>query len=174
MDEPGTGLVAFGSFGFSDEPGDSVLTVPEIVVGRRGGHTWLTTASRGGLDLLDRRGPIAVADPPQPPGQVSFGDGALNGEQWMAVVADAVARINAGELEKVVLARDLVATADRAARRPLAAGPADAGLPDLLDVPRRRASSAPRRSCWSAGSAAWSRHGCWPAPSGVPATTRAT
>ncbi len=114
VDEPGTGLVAFGSFGFSDDPGESVLTVPEIVVGRRGGHTWLTTASRGGLDLLDRRGTIAVADPPQPPGQVSFGDGALNGEQWMAVVADAVARINAGELEKVVLARDLVATADRA------------------------------------------------------------
>ena len=67
VDEPGTGLVAFGSFGFSDDPGESVLTVPEIVVGRRGGHTWLTTASRGGLDLLDRRGddrrrrPAAVA-----------------------------------------------------------------------------------------------------------------
>ena len=52
---------------------------------------------------------------------MSFADGALNGEQWMAVVAEAVARINAGELEKVVLARDLVATADRADRRPLAA-----------------------------------------------------
>jgi menaquinone-specific isochorismate synthase len=90
-----------------------VLTVPEVVVGRRAGHTWLTTASRGGLDLLDRRGTITVADPPQSPGEVSFGDGALNGEQWMAVVADAVARINAGELEKVVLARDLVATADQ-------------------------------------------------------------
>jgi len=110
--EPGSGLVAFGSFGFADDPGESVLTVPEIVVGRRGGETWLTTASRGGLDLLDRSGAIEVAEPPQPPGQVRFGDGALNGEQWMAVVADAVARINAGELEKVVLARDLVATAD--------------------------------------------------------------
>ena len=30
----------------------------------------------------------------------------------MTVVADAVARINAGDLEKVVLARDLIATAD--------------------------------------------------------------
>ena len=110
--EPGAGLVAFGSFGFADDPGESVLTVPEVVVGRRGGHTWLTTASRGGLDLLDRRGAITVAEPPRTPGQVRFGDGVLNGEQWMAVVADAVARINAGELEKVVLARDLVATAD--------------------------------------------------------------
>ena len=61
-----------------------------------------------------------------------------NGEQWMTVVADAVARINAGELEKVVLARDLVATGRRPDRRPLAAAPARRGLPDVLDVPRRR------------------------------------
>jgi menaquinone-specific isochorismate synthase len=42
---------------------------------------------------------------------VAFADGALNGENWMSVVADAVARINGGDLEKVVLARDLLATA---------------------------------------------------------------
>ncbi len=40
-----------------------------------------------------------------------FADGALNGEEWMGVVADAVARIEAHGLEKVVLARDLLATA---------------------------------------------------------------
>ena len=33
------------------------------------------------------------------------------------------------------------------------------------------ACSAPRRRCWSAASAAWSPRACWPAPSGVPATT---
>ena len=43
---------------------------------------------------------------------MSFADGALNGEQWMSVVADAVARISRADLEKVVLARDLIATAD--------------------------------------------------------------
>ncbi len=43
---------------------------------------------------------------------MAFADGALDSERWMSVVADAVARINAGGLEKVVLARDLVATAD--------------------------------------------------------------
>ena len=43
---------------------------------------------------------------------MAFADGALDGERWMTVVADAVARINAGDLEKVVLARDLIATAD--------------------------------------------------------------
>ena len=33
VEEPGTGLVCFGSFGFSDDPGESVLVVPEVVVG---------------------------------------------------------------------------------------------------------------------------------------------
>ena len=109
VDEPGSGLVCFGSFAFADEPGDSVLSVPEVVVGRRGNRAWLTTVSRG---TLERRHGVTLADPPAEPLAVSFADGALDGERWMSVVADAVARINAGELEKVVLARDLVATAD--------------------------------------------------------------
>ena len=106
--EPGTGLVVFGTFAFADEPGHSSLVVPEVVVGRRAGITWLTTVSRGGLDRLDRL--VEVADRPPAPRDVAFGDGALNGEQWMSVVADAVSRIDARDLEKVVLARDLVAT----------------------------------------------------------------
>ena len=61
---------------------------------------------------LDRDAGRRLAEPPQPPVDVAFADGALDGERWMGVVADAVARINAGGLEKVVLARDLVATAD--------------------------------------------------------------
>ncbi len=42
---------------------------------------------------------------------MTFSDGAMSGTAWETVVAEAVRRINAGELEKVVLARDLVATA---------------------------------------------------------------
>ena len=53
-----------------------------------------------------------MLDEVEAPANVSFADGALNGEQWMAVVAEAVARIEAGSVEKVVLARDLVATAE--------------------------------------------------------------
>ncbi len=105
--EPGSGLVAFGSFAFADEPGESVLIVPEVVVGRRGESTWVTTVGAG-------PGPaptLTVASPPEAPREVVFTDGALNGEQWMSVVADAVARIGNGDLEKVVLARDLLATA---------------------------------------------------------------
>lgn len=103
VNEPGTGPVAFGTFAFADEPGDSVLVVPQVVVGRRGDVAWLTTVDAPAPDLV-------AADLPAPPAGVSFADGALNGEQWMSVVADAVARIGRGVLEKVVLARDLVAT----------------------------------------------------------------
>ncbi len=112
VDQPGSGLVCFGSFAFADDPGDSVLVVPQVVIGRRGDTTWLTTTSVGGLDLLDHRAALVVTDLPDAPVDVRFADGALNSEQWMSVVADAVSRISAGGLEKVVLARDLVATAD--------------------------------------------------------------
>ncbi len=106
---PGTGLVAFGSFAFADDPGESVLVVPEVVVGRRGDTTWVTTIGRGSITSPPR---VAGTDSPESPVGVTFVDGALSGTEWEGVVAEAVRRINAGALEKVVLARDLVATAD--------------------------------------------------------------
>ena len=47
--QPGTGLVSFGSFAFADEPGDSILVIPEVVVGRRGDTTWVTTIGLAGI-----------------------------------------------------------------------------------------------------------------------------
>ncbi|TIC80096.1 isochorismate synthase [Nocardioides sp. GY 10127] len=107
---PGTGLVAFGSFAFADAPGDSVLVVPAVLVGRRGDRAWVTTV---GHDLDHLPSTLHPAEPAACPGQVTYADGALDGEQWMSAVADAVARIEQGEVEKVVLARDLVATTER-------------------------------------------------------------
>ena len=101
-------IVAFGSFGFADDPGDSVLVVPRVVLGRRGDRAWITTVGESPLAEAPR---VAPADVPPAPVGLSFADGALNGEAWMSVVADAVSRIGRGWLEKVVLARDLVATA---------------------------------------------------------------
>ncbi|MCL8023807.1 isochorismate synthase [Nocardioides bruguierae] len=106
---PGTGLVAFGSFAFADAPGDSVLVVPSVVVGRRGDRAWVTTV---GHDLDHRASVLHPADEPGCPGEVTYADGALDGESWMSAVADAVARIEAGDVDKVVLARDLVATTE--------------------------------------------------------------
>ncbi len=105
--EPGSGLVCFGSFAFADDPGDSALVVPQVVIGRRGDRCWVTTI---GAEAAPSAA-VRPATPPQPPVDVVFTDGALNGEQWMSVVAEGVSRIAQGDLEKVVLARDLVATA---------------------------------------------------------------
>jgi menaquinone-specific isochorismate synthase len=107
--QPGTGLVSFGAFAFADDPGESVLIVPEALVGRRAGVTWVTTIGRAAITSPPE---LATIHPPEPPRGVTFADGALSGAEWEGAVAEAVDLINAGRLEKVVLARDLVATAD--------------------------------------------------------------
>ena len=105
---PGTGLVCLGSFAFADQPGDSALVVPSVVVGRRDDRCWLTTIGESADDLPD-----LVAQPaPDAPVNLVFSDGAMSGADWEGVVWEAVLHLNAGELEKVVLARDLIATAD--------------------------------------------------------------
>ncbi|MGW5240867.1 isochorismate synthase [Monashia sp. NPDC004114] len=111
LELPGTGLVCFGSFPFADDSSESArLVVPSTIIGRRGGRTWLTTVS---LDpqLTFIETPRAASDP-MPPRGVAFADGEISPAAYAHAVAEAVTRINAGELDKVVLARDLVATAD--------------------------------------------------------------
>jgi len=108
VEQPGSGVLCFGSFGFADDPGDSVLIVPEVVVGRRGSTTWLTTI---GVGSISSSRTLRPTEAPCAPSDVAFSDGALSGATWETVVAEAVRRINDGHLEKVVLARDLVATA---------------------------------------------------------------
>ena len=110
---PGTGPVAFGSFSFSaDSPAGASLVVPEVLVGRRGSRYWMTTIGVGS-HLPGIVAPSATAPPVAPP-DVTFADGALSGAQWSMVVARAVERINAGQLDKVVLARDLAVNAGSA------------------------------------------------------------
>jgi menaquinone-specific isochorismate synthase len=99
---PGTGLVAFGSFAFDPEAATSVLVVPSVIVGSREGRYWVTTIGAATPDLTPK-------DPPQAPQGVRFTDGTPEG--WMAVVAEAVSRIEVGAVDKVVLARDIEAFA---------------------------------------------------------------
>ncbi|WP_133789595.1 isochorismate synthase MenF [Kribbella sp. VKM Ac-2571] len=104
---PGSGLVCFGSFGFTDQdPGE--LVVPDVIVGRRGDTAWVTTISPASSLGAP---PELVVHEPSPVYDVAFADGARTGTDWSAIVADAVRRITVGELEKVVLARDLIAIA---------------------------------------------------------------
>jgi menaquinone-specific isochorismate synthase len=111
---PGTGPVAFGSFAFdwhAPEPTAGGLVVPRVVVGRRGGTTWLTTidtgATIGAAPTLARL--AGDRTPVRAPGAVSYGDGAVPSEGWRDVVARAVESIRAGRVDKVVLARDVAA-----------------------------------------------------------------
>ena len=101
---PGSGPVAFGSFTFDPASDGSVLVVPRMVAGRRSGQAWLTTISDG-------RGGTAAVRPAVAPAAVRWHDGSLSAPQWQRAVAAAVARIRAGDLRKVVLARDLYAAA---------------------------------------------------------------
>ena len=106
---PGSGPVVFASVAFDPAAGTSVFVVPEVVVGRRGGAAWVTTT--GDADPAD----VLASSPatvPAGPGRLRYADGALDPASWCATVATAVERISAGELAKVVLARDLLVTAD--------------------------------------------------------------
>jgi menaquinone-specific isochorismate synthase len=108
----GSGLVAFGAFAYADDSGaTSLLTVPEVIVGQRAGQWWVTTV---GVDGQLPPPPPELAEATVPaPGVLRFADGALSSAQWEAAVATAVGHINAGSLDKVVLARDLdVRTSD--------------------------------------------------------------
>ncbi|AXG15214.1 isochorismate synthase [Intrasporangium calvum] len=107
---PGTGLVCFGSFPFADDSADAArLVVPTTIVGRRDGQTWLTTVSLAAhLHPIEPPSPAAE---PAPPVGVTFADGSVSPSDYAHAVAEAVRRISSGALDKVVLARDLIATA---------------------------------------------------------------
>jgi menaquinone-specific isochorismate synthase len=106
---PGSGLVCFGSFPFAADSAEAArLVVPSTIVGRRDGRAWLTTISlEPQLTLLETP---SVASDPEPPGDVAFADGQVSPADYAHAVAEAVQRIGAGEVDKVVLARDLLAT----------------------------------------------------------------
>lgn len=108
VDVPGSGLVAFGSFTFTDHAEGSALVVPEVVVGRRDGETWVTVIGQG----ISAAPTLAESTPMREPVGTSFADGPVDSITWQGLVAEAVSRISRGDLDKVVLARDLIATLD--------------------------------------------------------------
>ncbi|MCF6510087.1 isochorismate synthase [Blastococcus sp. MG754426] len=105
---PGSGPVLFGSIAFDPVAGTSVFVVPEVVVGRRDGVGWVTAI--GAAPEL----PAPVRDGDSPAPRLRYADGALDPASWCAAVAAAVERIAAGDLAKVVLARDLLVSAEPA------------------------------------------------------------
>jgi menaquinone-specific isochorismate synthase len=121
----GTGLVAFGSFAFGDgSAAGGSLVVPEWVVGRAEGRAWLTRIGPAGHEAEPTLAEATAGIPavaPVPRVSVDRGDE----ESWRSAVEQAVVRIGAGDLEKVVLARAVAARAEapidvRAVLAPLA------------------------------------------------------
>jgi menaquinone-specific isochorismate synthase len=119
--EPGCGPVAFGSFTFDSASDGSVLVIPETIIGRRGSRSWLTTIRPLTAARAPERtpswpatdGPAREPAPLTAPAEIRWHDGSLTAPDWERAVAGAVRRIRAGQLSKVVLARDLHATAAR-------------------------------------------------------------
>jgi menaquinone-specific isochorismate synthase len=110
LDVAGSGPVVFASIAFDPTAQTSVFIVPEIVVGRRDGTGWVTTVGD-----VDPRNVLAMPPDTQDDGpapRLRYADGALDPVTWSAAVATAVERIGTGELAKVVLARDLLVSAD--------------------------------------------------------------
>jgi menaquinone-specific isochorismate synthase len=108
---PGSGPVVFASIAFDPAASTSVFVVPEVVVGRRNGQTWVTVTGeadedRAVVETSPREAATSI-------GRLAYADGALDPVTWCGAVATAVRRIDAGDLDKVVLARDLLVTADR-------------------------------------------------------------
>lgn len=110
----GTGPVAFASFGFESDPVTSVMVMPRYVIGRRAGRTWITVVDGSGVAsdpaLLRRR--LRAIDR-RSPGAVTWIEDAERVAAWRDSVATAIGRIGAGELDKVVLARDVFARTER-------------------------------------------------------------
>lgn len=132
---PGTGLIAFGSFAFDPaSPVQSSLSVPWIVVGRRGGRSWVTRIALA-ESPDDRPSDLGLprVQPYGPYWSATLGPGALDPAGYQAAVRGGLEAIAAGEASKVVLARDLV-------------GSVPAGS-DLRRLARALASGYP--DCWT-------------------------
>jgi menaquinone-specific isochorismate synthase len=98
---PGTGAVAVGALPFDpDAPGD--LVIPARVVGTLDGRAWITEIGPTADDVGSRGSPptrFSVAAP-------------RSRDEWRSAVERALDAIARGDLEKVVLAREVIVEAD--------------------------------------------------------------
>jgi menaquinone-specific isochorismate synthase len=109
---PGTGLVAFGSIAFADDSeAESILVVPRLVLGSHDGEVWLTEIRVDGETGGDADWSEIFSDHTGSPHEFSatLQPGQISPEHFTLNVEAALAELAAGALQKVVLARDVVA-----------------------------------------------------------------
>ena len=100
----GTGPVLFTSFSF-DRNQESVLVIPKVIVGQKGSQSWITWIGDTAQPLLpDNAEKISQ-------GFFAFTDGSISTDAWKERVSQAIARVEKNGVDKVVLARDIIATA---------------------------------------------------------------
>ncbi|WP_024356641.1 isochorismate synthase [Leucobacter chironomi] len=120
---PGTGLVALGTFAFDDRSAaESVLIVPRFVIARHRDAAWITEISLAGeasapaASTVAPEVPAAAAPGPWPgtafepralPSRADRDAGRDSVDAYIAGVREAVDRITSGEVEKIVLARQI-------------------------------------------------------------------
>jgi menaquinone-specific isochorismate synthase len=98
----GTGPILFASFSF-DENEPSVLIIPQVVVVEKGDKSWITW-------IGDEQPNLSEAVRTRGGQEFMWSKGSLGDIAWCERVDQAVERIKRGDLEKVVLARDELAT----------------------------------------------------------------
>ena len=98
----GTGPILFTSFSF-DETEPSLLLIPQVVIAVRNGKSWITW-------IGDEQPSLSKVEKSAALGEITWGQGFLSDEEWCERIQKSVSRIKSGELDKVVLARDITAT----------------------------------------------------------------
>lgn len=121
----GSGPVAFGSFTFDDEAFGSVVVIPRVIVGVRDGTAWRTEIE--GTPPQSSSAPEPAANLP------TWQDETAATAAWSDAVGEALKRIAAGEVDKIVLAREIRAQFDEGV--------------DVLAVLHRLAQTHP--DCWT-------------------------
>ncbi len=106
----GTGPLAVGSFTFDPDSSEerSVLVVPQVVIGKRDGQFWMTS-------IGDRARSLELppsGEPLEEPTGLQLLQGSMSERVWMDIVGEVIRLIRTGEVEKVVLARNLLIKAD--------------------------------------------------------------
>jgi menaquinone-specific isochorismate synthase len=98
----GTGPLLFTSFSF-DSNAQSVLVIPEIVLGRKNGKSWITW-------IGDKKRPdIKKISESSISGKINWLNNDNDEENWHLMVTKAIEAIKNNQVEKIVLARDLTA-----------------------------------------------------------------
>lgn len=120
---PGSGLVALGTFAFDDESdAESVLIVPQVLIAQHRDQWWITETSiirdpapvSGADESLDRDPTLPAAAPAGAwpglelaPRTSDSADAVDPVAAYLTGVTEAVRRIEAGDAEKIVLARQI-------------------------------------------------------------------